>query len=1390
MRCNKCGFEWYNNVNVCPRCGTPVNGAVQNRNVQNNQNIQQGTYYAQNQQQFRQYQQQVQNPRQQPTQPNQPPVQNMQQRPAQPMQQQYQPQPQRPVQPAPQQYQQPVKQQAQYPQQRPVQPVQQPVQQVQYKQPAAQPVQNAMPSQQMPPAGGDGAAAAKKRGKSKKLAIIIPVVAVFLIIALLATMIAIGKKDTDTTSSYDSTYNQYDSDVYMTSNGSNSGSKTDGKYTLMIYMVGADLESDYRAATKDLTEIASNNLDLENINIIIYAGGTTSWSMPLSSSEKNYLKLAEKEDGTLGYEKLLSGESGENMSAPSALTSFLDYSYENYPADSYGLICWNHGAGNYGFGHDTMYGNGDVDLLTVDEMQSALDASPFKDKNKLDWLGFDACLMGTIEVGHALKDYAKYMVASENSEAGDGWDYSFLEKINETSDPVEIGKSIVSTYEEFYRDYPTGYLQQEINATLSLVDLSKSDGVYNGLISYLTAVQNDVNSSSSTMSNGDRDLRCFGKDSGFDLYDVVDVVDSTSSVTASETSAVKDAVSEFVLSNTSTLDRCSGVSFGYTPPSDTNKTFKLNSNSEYNQFYEEINKSIKDKSKKKNVSWKLGEVKKDGKNNTLTLTADQKADLAYAYYNIMFDSGDEKGEVYTPVVTNYEIKPDKNGNLKVPASPSVISIVNTFENGDESGKSVFPVKMTSKSKSDTSFSSINSLVWKDVPLSTTGDFEHILVTFTNDKDNNLTVNELKVDNDTDTNGKNTLNINEWGSIGYGYRRYVKEDKPYDEWVNDGFINASYNYIGSDISFCNAKTEDFGDDFVAQIVLVDSQGNRYATSVFELNNCYTEKVKTKDVKTKNGTLTFDVSSDHAELIKYSGGDKKIEIPEKVNGLEVTKIGSYVFGSSYFENEACENVVLPETVKELSAGTFAYMNALKTVNIPKNVESIPDACFMSSGIKKITIPKGIKRIGRYAFRSSEIESIDLSKTVNDIGKGVFYSCVNLKKITINGKDKSRYFKVIDGYMLLTKNGKEVVACANTSESAEWIKIPDNVEVIRDYAFAGCIQEKFPFDSDWGDDQTYVTKLQLPDTLKYIGDFAFKGCITLKKIELPESVTYIGNEAFSSYLFQVGETIENIKIGKNVAKISNGAFEGYNVKSFTVDKDNRFYSSVNGKLMNKGGDFEIPVLAKEDDDDDDSGTYYDMKGKAYSSRDEVLYYDKKGNTYTRNSEDGCFYNTKTNKKLEGYPLFDLDGYMIVFDSYHDYTSARLTADNEIVYEVTDIEWDAKGKIVENSYSKDKFYDRNGKSYKKLTDVPYYTKDGKVYYPKVNENNFIQKFEEKGTNNVISRNEAYITSDGYLFITKTSVLDYVYTDYKGNVFLADYSVMWNKEGKLVNSDTGKVYA
>ena len=233
------------------------------------------------------------------------------------------------------------------------------------------------------------------------------------------------------------------------------------RMTVMVYMCGADLESQNGMATSDLKEMVNANLN-ERINLLVYTGGARKWRNNVVSASSN--QIYKIENGNLL--RLVDNAGNASMTNPATLTSFIQYGAENYPANRMVLIFWDHGGGSIsGYGYDERYGQGQT--MTLAGINEALKNGGIK----FDFIGFDTCLMATVENGLMLDQYADYMIASEESEPGTGWYYTnWLNKVssNPSMNTIEIGKSIVDDFIEVSNRQCRGQA-----TTLSVVDLAE-----------------------------------------------------------------------------------------------------------------------------------------------------------------------------------------------------------------------------------------------------------------------------------------------------------------------------------------------------------------------------------------------------------------------------------------------------------------------------------------------------------------------------------------------------------------------------------------------------------------------------------------------------------------------------------------------------------------------------------------------------------------------------------------------------------------------------------------------------------------------------------------------------------------------------------------------------
>lgn len=230
---------------------------------------------------------------------------------------------------------------------------------------------------------------------------------------------------------------------------------------LAIYMIGGDLESDFQAGTYNIAEIldgyaSANTSDLE---IVVAYGGskTPGWEGVTYATAEELMKDAS--DGVIGNEQEVSfNDPDADMGSQETLKDFLTFVNQTYPAKRTLLIFWDHGSGYEGFGLDEVYDS----QLALSDIKQVLETTG----TTYDFIGFDACLMGSLEVARTMEPFGKIMVASEETEPSTGWNYeSWIHAVSEDPDisSEEIGTVIVDTF-----------MNREDSAkTLSVINLSK-----------------------------------------------------------------------------------------------------------------------------------------------------------------------------------------------------------------------------------------------------------------------------------------------------------------------------------------------------------------------------------------------------------------------------------------------------------------------------------------------------------------------------------------------------------------------------------------------------------------------------------------------------------------------------------------------------------------------------------------------------------------------------------------------------------------------------------------------------------------------------------------------------------------------------------------------------
>lgn len=303
--------------------------------------------------------------------------------------------------------------------------------------------------------------------------------------------------------------------------------------TVMVYMCGSDLESNYAAASYDLVEMAKANLS-DNVNVIVETGGATKWHINRIKNRKNQLWQVRDND----LVKL--GEIGQqNMTEPSTLSEFIGYCSQNFPADRNFLVLWDHGGGtSSGYAYDLNYRNSMP--MTISEIGNVLRSSGVD----FDFVGYDACLMATAADAVAVHESADYLVASQAVEPSTGWYYTdWLTSLsaNVSQPTLELGQTIIDSYISNTPRNAQGGVQ-----TLSMVDLSRLSNFSDALDSFATNASSSLAAGSyAALSQARASATSAGDyDSDFGQVDIVQLCKSMPSNPASTAlaTATRDAV--------------------------------------------------------------------------------------------------------------------------------------------------------------------------------------------------------------------------------------------------------------------------------------------------------------------------------------------------------------------------------------------------------------------------------------------------------------------------------------------------------------------------------------------------------------------------------------------------------------------------------------------------------------------------------------------------------------------------------------------------------------------------------------------------------------------------------------------------------------------------------
>jgi hypothetical protein len=290
--------------------------------------------------------------------------------------------------------------------------------------------------------------------------------------------------------------------------------KTQKEWTIMVYLNAKnDLEPFGIADMNEMETVGSNDY----FNIVVEFGrikGYDSSNGDWTGVRRYY--VTKDNDKTKINSQLIADLGEVDMGNYKELINFAKWAKQNYPAKKYLLVIWNHGSGwekgmkekiTKGVSYDEASGN----HINTPQLGLAM-----KEIGKVDVIDFDACLMQMAEVGYEIRNYVTYIVASEETEPGDGDSYDiFLSKLsqNPTMGPLELAKSIVDAYYSHYSQVGEGTTKSVIRAEqfAGLLDAVNNFAYSISKAGDKSAVQKALDSVQSFAIDENKDLYHFAK---------------------------------------------------------------------------------------------------------------------------------------------------------------------------------------------------------------------------------------------------------------------------------------------------------------------------------------------------------------------------------------------------------------------------------------------------------------------------------------------------------------------------------------------------------------------------------------------------------------------------------------------------------------------------------------------------------------------------------------------------------------------------------------------------------------------------------------------------------------------------------------------------------------
>ena len=295
----------------------------------------------------------------------------------------------------------------------------------------------------------------------------------------------------------------------------------------------------------------------------------------------------------------------------------------------------------------------------------------------------------------------------------------------------------------------------------------------------------------------------------------------------------------------------------------------------------------------------------------------------------------------------------------------------------------------------------------------------------------------------------------------------------------------------------------------------------------------------------------------KLIEYIGNDKEVYIPDGITTIAE---------DAFFNKQSVEYIFMPDTVTELESHAICCNKKLKSLKLSANLKKIQNNFHSCDSIEKVDFLENIESIIGDSFCGKQLKKVILPPSLKEITCSGFNAFTNIKnapeKIEVSLDEKNEHL-ICENNCIYSSDMKILMRCFPSGKQQEFI-IPDSVEVINDYAFAGCDFNQIKMTdtvkklgrSAFADCR--MEKVRLSEDLSELPIGVFDMCVNLREVNIPHNLKTIRNYAFSTTVLDEIVLPESLKI------IEKDAFMCATTKIHI--KKNERYETLNDCLIEK--------------------------------------------------------------------------------------------------------------------------------------------------------------------------------------------------------------------------------